>query len=308
MRNAGDIHMSEQQRDDEVEAAVGLQRAHTDRDHALEVLELPSPPRHRLRAMLAHRRSRALAWEVLRNARHDIRMHTGALEHAGAGAIAGEWGVLSVARDVSLEETLDRAIARHGDEEQFTRAAAAIRSRLAAVRAAAVLQDTSATPTLERAVLSLAVLSPLETKRQLIDHLPARARPLPRSVDELDHHGSYTRSVTENASRIRLHDMVVGPAWGQGAGFGTSLLSELCRYADHRGLPIVCEMVTNYPRIDPGASRAEFDAQRRTDERRLAGWYHRHGFRASKDVDEWRSFTELRRDPDAAAVAHVNRG
>lgn len=125
MHSTEAVRMADRIRDQEMEAAVGLQHAHADRDHALEMLERPSPPRHRLRVTLAHRRSRVHARELLRSARHDIWMHTGALEYAGAGTIS---------------------------EDEFTRDATAVRPQLTADRAAAVLQDTPAHRFARRAV------------------------------------------------------------------------------------------------------------------------------------------------------------
>ncbi|WP_141387757.1 GNAT family N-acetyltransferase [Microbacterium maritypicum] len=100
--------------------------------------------------------------------------------------------------------------------------------------------------------------------------------------------------MTASESKIRLHDIVMGPL--RGRGFGTSLLQELCRYADSRSLPITCSMVVDSPF---GLPPEEFDAKLRSDERRLAAWYHRHGFRADKPLDEWVSHTRLRREPVA---------
>lgn len=278
-----------------VAAAAGLRRARVELGQALDVLNQDPPPRYRLRSLWMYRRNQDRAWATARDAKNEIWLQTCTLENNGAGADIAEWGVLSVAGSMQLERTLERLAARNEDPK-FAGAVSEALSQMPSVRAASVLGDHTALQTFELSVLELVARAPDDVARQLANHLPARVRPLPGKVSELDHHRSYTLSVTENTSRIRLHDIVMG-AGTQGHGFGTSLLQELCRYADSRGLPIVCEMVAGYPRIGHQASREEFDAQRRTDEIRLAGWYHRHGFRAEKPVDEWTSFTALRREP-----------
>jgi hypothetical protein len=117
---------------------------------------------------------------------------------------------------------------------------------------------------------------------------------LPRRVEDLDHHGSYTLSVTEDSSKIRLHDIVMGPV--RGRGFGTSLLQELCRSADHRSLPIVCEVVVDSPSGLPLKNSRQSAEAMSADSRR---GHHRHGFRTEKPLDDWRSHTKLHREPSA---------
>lgn len=203
--------------------------------------------------------------------------------------------MFSIAPGVSLESTLDRiAAGRHEDAELAT-GAANVRPLLAPARAATVLGDDGARTGIESAVSALVAQAPRGLARDLIDHLPARARPLPPRAEDLVHYGKYKLLVTESASQIHLDDIVMGPV--RGRGFGSSLLQELCRYADHRSLPVVCTMVTDAPHLARDASSEEYDGTRRAAERRLAGWYHRHGFRSDRPVDEWRSFAQLRREP-----------
>lgn len=278
-----------------MEAAACRRRAENERREAAERLTLAPPPWYQLRNARAFRRSRVQAWIALRGTMHEIYTSEAALAASGAGADPDEWGVLSCAPGMRLEHTLEAAIYRRAQHAEFSDAAARVLPAVGPARAAAVLVDERPDG-IERAVLSLVEQAPESLRRQLIDHLPARVRPIPRTVDELDHHGGgYTRSVTESESGIQLHDIVMGPA--EGRGFGTSLLQELCRYADRRGLPITCTMVVSFPRGVLDAPQDEIDAKTRHNERRLAGWYHRHGFRADKDVDEWTSFTALRREP-----------
>lgn len=286
-------------------AAVGLVAAEAARRDAVAVLERTPPPWYRFTAVRAFRRERMGAWIAARRAAHVIRAHSTSLELHGAGADPAVWGVLSIAPGMRLELTLERVIHR-GEAPELADAAADLLHRLPTVRAAAALGDRAAVEDVEGVVLRIASDVPAPLARELVDHLPARVRPLPRRVDELEHHGTYKLMVTENDSEIWLHDIVVGHA--QGSGFGTSLLQQLCWYADHRGLPIAGTMVSDFPRIGSDTSDEEVAAARRQNDRRLAGWYHRHGFRGPGSVDDWRSFTTLRREPrhPTAPKEHVD--
>lgn len=278
-----------------VDAAARLQRAHAEQAEAQAVLKRISPPWYQLRAARAHRRAAAEASAASRRARAELWQLEFTLPTLGAGADPGEWGVFSIAPGVSLESTLDRlAAGRHEDAELAT-GAANVRPLLAPARAATVLGDDGARTGIESAVSALVAQAPRGLARDLIDHLPARARPLPPRAEDLVHYGKYKLLVTESASQIHLDDIVMGPV--RGRGFGSSLLQELCRYADHRSLPVVCTMVTDAPHLARDASSEGYDGTRRAAERRLAGWYHRHGFRSDRPVDEWRSFAQLRREP-----------
>lgn len=277
-----------------LQAAVGLQEARAERSAARDVLARTAPPWYHLRSVRAHRRADTAAARTFVRAHAEIQQHERSLAYHGAGTDPDEWGVFSLAPGISLEHTLRRP-SMGRPEHPPSAAAGALLVQLPSARAAAVLGNVLPRIEIGRAVSALAAQAPVETLRDLVDHLPARARPLPRRVEDLDHHGTYTFSVTESESKIRLHDIVMGPV--RGRGFGTSLLQELCRYADHRSLPIVCTMVIDRPFLAPGTSPEEYDAERSSAEHRLAAWYHRHGFRAGKPLDEWKSFTRLRREP-----------
>lgn len=286
-----------------LQAVHHLQQAEAERSEARDVLARMAPPWYHLRSALAYRRAVTDATATFVRAHAEIRQYERSLALHSAGADPDEWGVFSLAPGISLEDTLAQlAAARHG-HETLVAGAAAVLILMAPARAAAVLGDVLPRTEIERAVSALVTQAPTKLARELIDHLPARARPLPLRIEDLDHHGTYNLSVTESRSKIRLHDIVIGPA--RGRGFGTSLLQELCRYADHRSLPIVCTMVVDSAF---GLPDKEFDAQRLSDERRLAAWYHRHGFRADKPLNEWKSFTRLRREPAARYSPEVPHG
>lgn len=273
--------------------------------HARDVLARPAPPWFHFRSALAYRRAVANAQVTFIRSCAELQRHEHSLAYHGAGADPDEWGVFSLAPGMILEDTLRRFAAGRHEYPALTTAAAEVLALVAPARAAAVLGNVLPRMEIERSVSTLVTLAPSKVARDFVDHLPARARPLPKRIEDLDHHGSYTLSVTESESKIRLHDIVMGPA--RGRGFGTSLLQELCRYADDRSLPIVCTMVVDRPFLAPGASSEEYEAERRIAERRLAGWYHRHGFRADKPLEEWGSFTHLRREPDGPGrVANIS--
>lgn len=276
-------------------AALGRQRAQAEQREAQAILDRIPPPWYRVAAARAHRRAADEARVTFERARYEIGEHENALAHLGAGADPDEWGVFSLAPGVSLEATLARLEAGRYENADLAGAAAALRPLVAPARASTVLGDAAARKEIERAVAALAARAPRRLVRDLIDHLPARERPLPARAEDLAHYGRYKLLVTESASKIRLDDIVMGSV--RGRGFGSSLLQELCRYADHRSLPIVCTMMTDYPDLPRDASPEEYKAAQRTAERRLAGWYHRHGFRSSRPVDEWKSRTDLRREP-----------
>lgn len=276
-------------------AALGRQRAQAEQREAQAILGRIPPPWYRVAAARAHRRAADEARVTFERARYEIGEHENALAHLGAGADPAEWGVFSLAPGVSLEATLARLEAGQHGNADLAAAAAALRPLVAPARASTVLGDTAARKEIERAVAALAAQAPRRLVRELIDHLPARERPLPARAEDLAHYGRYKLLVTEGASEIRLVDIVMGSV--RGRGFGSSLLQELCRYADHRSLPIVCTMMTDYPDLPRDSSREEHEAAQRTAERRLAGWYHRHGFRCARPVDEWKSHTNLRREP-----------
>ena len=245
-------------------AALGRQRAQAEQREAQAILDRIPPPWYRVAAARAHRRAADEARVTFERARYEIGEHENALAHLGAGADPDEWGVFSLAPGVSLEATLARLEAGRYENADLAGAAAALRPLVAPARASTVLGDAAARKEIERAVAALAARARRRLVRELIDHLPARERPLPARAEDLAHYGRYKLLVTESASKIRLDDIVMVSV--RGRGFGSSLLQELCRYADHRSLPIVCTMMTDYPDLPRDASPEEYKAAQRTAE------------------------------------------
>lgn len=254
----------------------------------------------RARARRATRRFEAHRWqlhEALQSTRRDM-------EYLSFGADPHEWGALSggalvgdreVTGSFILEDALNTlAWPNEGTAHQ----ARSLLTDLPDARAAAELGDDSARAAIETRLLALSESPGLEPgqRRRLIEHLPARLRPIPASLEDLDSLVSergpspvtlYLQGHDERnsfRSRIELQDIIVDHRL-RGKGIGTAALIELIRYADLHGLPI--EGI-----LEPGPYKpAETVAP-------LAGWYARLGFtQGDREPHQWRRGGTIHRPP-----------
>lgn len=266
------------------------------------IVERATPRWYRPVARVRHLRAQRAALYRLGTLKDDSRRLASRLERLGVGAAPRSWGVLStgtltLGRLYSLEQTL-------GKLSSSEPAVAALRDTmlqtLPSVRALTELHlDPLAVAKIENALLNLECAPELskEDRRALREHLPASLRPHPTNVSELERvHAPVTLFVSEDElwefeesePGIRLHDIITN-AGLRGHGLGSETLAEVCRYADHRGLPIVGEIIATYPATD-------------ADFQRLARWYARAGFvQSARDPGEWERGGLIRRDPRASA-------
>lgn len=253
---------------------------------------------------------RRRSWKHLGQLAREFEQITREAEGLFLGAEPLRWGVLSGGnldrgwrQCVRLEDTLrDIAIkakeaARHQD---LGLKVDRILKILPAARVRAELgQDRGNIAAIEAQLLELIREPDLGNTdaRALVEHLPGRLRPLPESLDALsrgqppvtlylDLYGPEAPTFVTYSKNpyIRLADIVIAPEL-RGKGLGSAVMMELCRYADHHGLPIQGE-------INPGAGS--------TDEAlsALARWYFRHGFRQGEDAPEhWKYNGTIRREP-----------
>lgn len=223
------------------------------------------------------------------------------LERLGTGSETGRWGAMSVAPShrmprLSLERT-SRALtitAEH-DAGQVLKN---LLKRLPYARAQAELGERQQAEAIEEDLVSLVAATPQNDplRRELVMHLPPERRPIPESPEALCRKGrplvlQVSRQGGPNGSahysrhpHLFLHDIIVNPDV-RGSGLGAAALAELCRYADHLGLPIEGDLIPEQ-RDDP-ASLAS-----------LARWYHAAGFRLDdRDPAQWQVEARIRRDP-----------
>lgn len=243
-------------------------------------------PIRRMRSLRQQRSDRL----VLARASSTLDEAQAVLIHAERDEPQDGWGVLRAGRatiDSALRQSLNaRALARDRAIDRDCRdRIAQLQSRLASTRLQA--DDAHALVGVESDLLGIAVRvdERSESRRMLLNLLPARLRPVLPDVEQIEQN---TRdvlvSVGETPDGIRLDQIV--DRTGESRGLGTSLLQELCDYADHRGVFITCTLAE--------------DPQRRLESTRLglAGLYHRHGF-ASGDTppEEWGPYEALTRAP-----------
>lgn len=228
-------------------------------------------------------RSHHAAWKAFVSATIAGRHARNQVLNLAAGA-GSSWGLLSaLPRSPHTVEDLLITIIDDRAEE--------LRDSLVLVRAQVELGiGGNALTRAEEAAAALAEEHPV-----LHDFLPVHARPAISSANDLERSTDLiTFLVTEREAdwdapyqHIRLHDIV---SRVQGGGLGTAALLELCAYADRQRLPITADFV---PGFDASAAHI----------RRLARWYHRHGFRqADRTPEEWKSTNEIRREPIAPSV------
>lgn len=273
-------------------------RTLTDPDNA------PRTLLERVKDRLGARRSEAQAGE-LRRGLHWTKQH---MEYLSLGADPREWGVLSGGQlegrrggngRFLLEDTLQTLTWPSDSTPEAAGQARRILSALPNARAHAELGDDSAVSGIENLVLSLAESSGIKPRqrRRLLDHLPARRRPLPDCLEALergqppvtlflDLEGVDMPHSHPNGPKIRLHDIVVDNRL-QGKGLGTAALTELCMYADLHSLSIEGT-------LQPGAGASD---------ETLAGvskWYARLGFTQSdREPHLWRRGGIIHRAPRA---------
>lgn len=224
------------------------------------------------------------------------------LERLAAGSRRGEWDPLSRVAGRRLESTL-RVMKANLPElrDQVDE----IATRLPHLRAQVELTGDQALVNdlcddivrlLEHADL------PSDARRWLASHLPGHRRPIPRELEDLQRSdGPLFLSARIQRSSRNETDPLDQEIWlsriatlpEEGADLGTAALVELCRFADHHGLPITCEVV-------PDLNLGEEEGERRMP--RLAGWYSRHGFvtQGGKLPEQWGRGEQVTRPPRAA--------
>lgn len=281
---------------DPASAARYLQRAQEAVRDASVVLNEPVPPLYRLFERRRQQRSVRDAHRQLVISKDAEADACRQLVHLAAGADEAEWGVFNVAWQ-PLEDTLRQLKYVSDIDEQLVAFAEDLRDRLASARAATALGDQRGRKSVEDAVAALARNVPESLRQELTDHLPVRLRPVATTIREVERFpAAYTLSLSEQYGVITIHDVAVHI--GAGHGFGTSLLQEVCRYADSIVAPIECEMVPTSSIVPiPNPDEATI-AKREVDRIRLASWYHRHGFTwRDSPSDQWPSGAGLRREP-----------
>lgn len=273
-------------------------RALTDPDNASKTLI------ERFKDRLGARRSQARARELHRGL-HSTKQH---MEYLSLGADPRKWGVLSGGQldgrrgsngCFLLEDTLETLAWPSETTPDTVSQARRILAALPDARAHAELGCNSDVAVIENLVLSLVESPELKPRqrRRLLDHLPARLRPIPDSLEALergqppvtlyvDLQGEDMPYSHPGGPKIRLHDIVVANGL-QGKGLGTAALTEMCRYADLHGLPIE-------GMLEPGAGASD---------ETLAGvakWYARMGFtQGDREPRQWRRGGIIHRAPNA---------
>lgn len=255
-----------------------------------------------LASALATRRARARAARIAVIAVELMRIGE-SLRWSAAGAPSASWGVLSAVSAHQLETTLDSIASDDAEDEEVRRAAKDITAGVPLVRAHAELGQHEHVRSLEQQVRRLSDSHGLSatSRRRLIDHLPGNIRPLPASLDDLDSarsltrlpvtlyvtmHGPDQRRHYAESHWIKLNDIVVARG-ARGRGIGSATLAELCRFADHHGIPI-------QGNLQPGPGAPEEAVAS------LAHWYYKRGFLQSDlDPGRWRRFGLIRREPSS---------
>lgn len=255
-------------------------------------------------------RARRLAREVtaararVERARTSLEVCVTGLPGRGVGAIPGQWSALSVlaAGDYWPALTLEGTVQEHRD----VLPPAAVREVLGSLPRIRVEVELGRVgdggparlTVLHEQLLILAAGAPPTVAAALIEHLPGELRPLPETVGQICRGGGpVILSVSQpglvrsrpagskEAGAIKLHDIVVH---AKGHGLGSAVLTHLCRLADREGVSIYGEMV-------PGHGQPDDDVAR------LAGWYHRHGFRSEgrpgRDPAQWSRGERMLRAP-----------
>ncbi|WP_377652251.1 hypothetical protein [Paenarthrobacter sp. YIM B13468] len=262
----------------------------------------------RLKERLGARRAEARARE-LRRGLHSTAQH---MAYLSLGADPHVWGVLSGGQlsgrrggngSFVLEDTLQTLTWPSESTPATASQAHHILAVLPAARAQAELGDHSTVPGIENLVLTLAEHPDLKPhqRRRLLDHLPARSRPIPDSQDSLergqppvtlyvDVKGPEEALSYASTPRIRLADIVVADGL-QGKGLGTAALTELCMYADRHGLPIEGT-------LQPGEGKSEETVAA------MSRWYARLGFtQRDREPHQWTRGGTIHRAPRAQNLA-----
>lgn len=252
--------------------------------------------------------------------RADVRRHrllgqvmelTRCMRNRSVGACPHEWGVLS-GGDVDnpdagichffLESTLDKLVSRYGPSPEVAEKAQYLLSCLPNARAHAELGDPADVTAIEELLLWLVDHPALsdQQRQDLIHHLPARCRPIPTTLAELERTGPPVtlRLRLEGVDlprpfgrepRIFICDIVTAHEF-RGHGIGASVLQEVCNYADLHQLPIEGE-------LQPGPGTPDEAVTT------LARWYARRGFtQGDREPDEWQRWALIRRNPQSVHI------
>lgn len=226
---------------------------------------------------------------------HRFRDIAASLERLGVGAEPRHWGVLSVAPRhgiprFSLEQTCKGLLVTADRDKSL--ALERVAKRLPHARAQAEFGERQPVEAIEADLAQLVEATPHADPlhRDLVLHLTPERRPLPGSPEALCRTGSplllqvSRQDGMDDEPRLFLHDIVVDLEL-RGAGLGTAALGEVCRYADHLGLPIEGDLT-------PDAGQDSFA---------LARWYHAAGFRLGDlQPSSWRPGERMRRNPQSA--------
>lgn len=268
---------------------------------------IDSAPTDRTFAQRAKERLTARHTEArVRELRRELHSTKQYMEQLSVGADLHEWGVLSGgelgsrrtgSQTFLLENTLEELTMSSETAIEAADQARHLLAILPAARAAAELGDNSVVADLETRLMSLAESTDLvpRQRRLVLEHLPARLRPIPESLKYLDsmeserglHPVTLFISIQgegmpyshPEGPYIRLDDIVVDREL-RGKGLGTAALIELCRYVDLHDLPIK-------GMLEPGPGKPDETVAT------LSRWYARMGFtQGNCQPDQW-----LRRGP-----------
>lgn len=256
----------------------------------------------RARESLTARRNEARVREIRRGL-HSTKQY---MEYLSVGADSHEWGVFSggelhhrtsASRTFLLEDTVKEISWSDKVSIDTTNQIRDLLAALPAARANTELGNNKAIADIEARLVALAESPDLEhqQRRRILEHLPARLRPIPKSLHLLERaqppvtlfislQGENLPYSHPQGPKIRLHDIVVAREL-RGKGLGTAALSELCKYADLHDLPIE-------GMLEPGPREPEEAVAA------VSKWYARLGFTQGElEPREWRRGGTIHRTP-----------